>query len=360
MDSVLPSAVDPTIMSGRDGSNPSDTMRERVEGSGWRLWILMRLDRYLLSGAIMVGVFAALVLLSFAGLSPFRALAADADAIQTLFSAMIAPIITGVTLVVTIGQVVLSQELGAVGDQRERMQEAMEFRRDIETARGGDTGVSPPEPAAFLRELVASTEDSAERLQDVVEDERDEELRERVDEYVDDLDEHAETVRADIEDAQFGTFDVIWTALNFNYSWKIFEAQQIRDEHEESLSEEANDAIDEMITLLKFFGPAREHVKTLYFQWELINLSRALLYAAVPALVVVAGMLMYVDADAVTGTTLGVDDLTLLTSAAFTVSLVPFIVLLAYVLRIATVAKRTLAMGPFILRESNRDAESDV
>jgi hypothetical protein len=303
-------------------------------------------------------MFVGLVLLSFAGLSPFRTLVEDADALQNLFSSMIGPIITGVTLVVTIGQLVLSQELGAVGDQRERMNEAMDFRRDIEDASG--MGISPPEPAAFIRELVAATEDSAERLRDVIEDERDEELRERVNEYVDALDEHAETVREEIEDAQFGTFDVIWTALDFNYSWKIFQARKIRDQHSESLSEEANDAIDEMIDMLQFFGPAREHFKTLYFQWELINLSRALLYVAPPALVVVAGMIMYVDTDAVTGATLGIDNLVLLTSAAFAVGVLPFVVLLAYVLRIATVAQRTLAMGPFILRESSRDAESDV
>jgi hypothetical protein len=253
---------------------------------------------------------------------------------------------------------VLSQELGAVGDQRERMKEAMDFRRDIESA--SDMGTSPPEPAAFIRELVAATEDSAERLRDVIEDERDEELRERVNQYVDALDEHAETVRAEIEDAQFGTFDVIWTALDFNYSWKIFQARKIRDQHSESLSEEANNAIDDTIDMLQFFGPAREHFKTLYFQWELINLSRALLYVAPPALLVVAGMIMYVDGDAVTGATLGIDHLVLLASAAFAVSVLPFVVLLAYVLRIATVAQRTLAMGPFILRESSRDAESDV
>ena len=341
-----------------DDSSPSDTMRERAAGSGWRLWVLMRLDRYVLAGVILLAIFASLVLLSVAGPSPFRALVEDADALQTLFGSMIGPIITGVTLVVTIGQLVLSQELGAIGDQRERMQASMEFRRDVEDL--GSFGVSPPEPAAFLRELVAAIEDSAERLRETTADEREEEVRERIDEYVADLDEHAETVRADVEDAQFGTFDVIWNVLSFNYSWKIFEARQIADEHRDALSEEATEAIDEVIEALTFFGPAREHFKTLYYQWELINLTRALLYAAVPALVVVAGMVMYVDSDAVTGTTLGVDNLVWLTSAAFTVSLAPFVILLAYVLRIVTVAKRTLAMGPFILRETERDADSDV
>lgn len=330
------------------------------EERGLRPWIVMKLNRWVLSGGILFVVFVSLVALSFAGLSPLENLAEDADALQNIFSSMIGPIITGVTLVVTIGQLVLSQELGAVGDQRERMQEAIEFRQDIESSLDLDMGTSPPEPAAFLREMVAGAENRAENLRDVMEDERDEELQEEVEEYVADLDENAETVREGLEDAQFGTFEVIWSALNFGYSRKIYDARKIREDHQESLSEDANDAIDEMIETLKLFGPAREHFKTLYFQWELINLSRAILYAAVPALVVVAGMLMYVDVDAVSGATLGIDNLVLLTSGAFTVSLIPFVILLAYILRIATVAQRTLAMGPFILRESERDADSDL
>jgi hypothetical protein len=41
-------------------------------------------------------------------------------------------------------------------------------------------------------------------------------------------------------------------------------------------------------------------------------------------------------------------------SAAFTVTLIPFLLFTAYILRIAPVAKRTLAIGPLILRESQR------
>lgn len=334
------------------------TMLQRAEESRLRLYVLLRLNRWVLSGMILSIVFAALVAMSALDLGPFRSLVQNDSAIQNIFSSMFGPIITGVTLVATIGQLVLSQELGAVGDQRERMDEAMDFRRTIESE--SDLDVSPPEPAAFLRELVAATEDRAERLRDVVEDDRDEELKENVNEYVDSLDQNAEAVREKIEDAQFGTFDVIWAALDFNYSWKIFQARRIRDEYGDSLSEEAEEAISDTIEMLKLYGPAREHFKTLYFQWELINLARALLYASIPALIVTAGMLMYVDGGSVPGVTLGVDNLVWLTSGAFTITLVPFVVLIAFIFRIATVAQRTLAMGPFILRESSRDAESDV
>ena len=340
------------------GNGADDTLLERAEGSALRLWILMRLDRRVLSVGILSIVFAALVGLGAAELGPYREIVEDVDAIQNIFSSMFGPIITGVTLVATIGQLVLSQELGAVGDQTTRMEESMEFRRNVEDEGGME--VSPPEPAAFLREVVESTEAKAERLIELMDGEGNEELSETVTEYAESLDEHAEIVREKLEDSQFGTFDVIWAALDFNYSLKIFQAREIRHDYEDELSEEAYNTLGEAIEMLKLFGPAREHFKTLFFQWELIDLSRALLYASIPALIVTASMLMYVDANTLPGTTMGIDNLVLLTSAAFCITLAPFVILMSYIFRIATVAKRTLAMGPFILRESSRDADSDL
>nr|WP_239642054.1 hypothetical protein [Natrinema versiforme] len=41
-------------------------------------------------------------------------------------------------------------------------------------------------------------------------------------------------------------------------------------------------------------------------------------------------------------------------SASATLALVPFFLLAAYVLRIATISKRTGSLGPFILRRAER------
>jgi len=102
------------------------------------------------------------------------------------------------------------------------------------------------------------------------------------------------------------------------------------------------------------FGPAREHIKTLYFQWELITFSQLTLYTAVPALIIAGVMMGAVDATTFTGRTLGVADLAWVIGAAFALTLTPFLLFVAYLLRILTVAKRTLAIGPLILRESQR------
>ncbi len=339
-------------MSDADSSDDSGG-QERLGGT--RLWILLQLNRWAFTVAILLVVYVVLVAASLLDLTPLRTIVENQDGIEFLFSAFIGAIITGTSIVVTINQLVLSQELGAIGDQRERMSEAMDFRQTVEDTISEDA--SPPEPGAFLFELVDGVSERARELEEVMEDERDEELRKKIADYVDDATENAENVKGNLENAQFGTFQVIWNALSFNYSRKIYDARKIRDDHADSLSDEANEKIDHMIDTLKLFGPAREHFKTLYFQWELINLSRALLYIAVPALTIMGIMIMYVDGNTLLGSTLGVDNLVWITSAGFVVGISPFVVFITYILRIATVAKRTLAMGPFILRESERDED---
>ncbi|MFC6716847.1 hypothetical protein ACFQGT_16660 [Natrialbaceae archaeon GCM10025810] len=329
---------------------------ERTGESGIRLWLLIRVNRWVLTAAILVGIYVAFVGASILPLAQFRTVVQNQYAVEYLFSAFIGAIITGTSIVVTINQLVLSQELGAVGSQRERMTGAMEFREDVESDIV-DEDVAPPEPAAFLWELVDGVEEQADRLQSTVASDHDADLVDEVDSYVDDLVDNARSVKDDLENAQFGTFDVIWNALRFNYSRKIYDGRTIRAEYDDELSKEAAEAVDDTVRALKYFGPAREHFKTLYFQWELINLSRALLYIAVPALVVVGVFVSYVNSSVVAGSTLGVDNLVLVAGAGFVVGLAPFVVFTVYILRIATVAKRTLAMGPFILRETQREED---
>ncbi|MFW6321238.1 MAG: hypothetical protein ACOC0Z_05255 [Halohasta sp.] len=336
-------------------SAPGDRLEDRVGTSRYWLGFLIGVDRWLLAAAILLAAFLALAVTSQLGLTPLRRIATTQNGLRYLFSPFIGAIITGTSIVVTINQLVLSQELGAVGDQRNRMNNAVAFRTDIETL--VDEAVSPPEPAAFLDGIVGAIRRRATRLDEQLVAEDSADGPETVDRFVEEIRQNADMLSEELSDAQFGTFGVLRAALDFNYSWKIYETRRLRERHGESLSTEATDTFEELIDLLEAFGVAREHFKTLYFQWALIDLSRALLYIAVPALVVIGALVMYVDATTIYGATLGVDNLVWLSSAGFTVGLAPFVVFTVYILRIATVAKHTLAMGPFILRETSREVE---
>nr|WP_309221747.1 hypothetical protein [Halorussus sp. MSC15.2] len=345
-----------------DGSSndpqPNDTMRERADESRVKLWLLLEANRWSVAGVLLAGLFLALVALGVLDPSPLQRSVAVSDPTETLFQAYVTAIVTGVTLVVTLNQLVLSQELGPVGDQRNRMQGAMEFREDVEDVL--DAPVTPPEPSAFMKRLVEETRSRATALRDDVADSPDADLRDQTAEFVGELQTNADAVSDRLADAEFGSYDVLSAVLDFNYSWKIFRTRSLRNRHADSLTDDAEASFEDLEEVLRFFAPAREHFKTLYFQWELVDLSRGMLYSAVPALVVASSMIIYYDARAVPGATLGVSNDVLLTSLAVTVSAVPFMLLLSYILRIATVAKRTLAIGPFVLREVDQDDRLDA
>jgi hypothetical protein len=337
---------------------PGDRLRERADRSRTALWVMLEANRWHVVLALLGVLFVALVLAG--ALLPGAAGSLRAsDSIDALFQALLTATITAVALVLTLNQLVLSQELGAVGDQRERMDGAMAFQADVADAI--DEPVSPARPAQLLRALVTRAGEQARTLDAAVPEEAP--MREAVSDLTDSVVENAERAAQGLDDARFGSFAVTSSALNFNYSWKLHTAARLQADHGDAMDDEASDALGGLVETLRLFGPAREHVKTLYFQWELVDLSRHILVAALPALVVSGSAVAFLDDGAFATTLAGVDALVVVVALATTVSLLPFAVLLAYVLRIATVAKRTLSIGPFILRETDavddRDWEQD-
>ena len=327
-----------------------DTMRERAGENPLKLWLLLGANRLVVTAVLAGSVFVLFVLAGVFLLPPFRATLPTSDVIETLFSAMLTSVITVVTLVVTISQLVISQENGPLGDQRQRMSESLDFRDYYGELVDGPT---PADPTTFLRGLVELSAERADALRDSVDDGGGE-LAAEIDAFTDSLLSNATTVEDQLEGARFGTFDALFAALNYNYSWKLFQIDRLREEYTDELTDEQGTRLDELRTSLAMFGPAREHVKTLYFQWALVDLSQLILYAAIPALLVAGCMLAFVGEGTFPGRTLGVDDVLWVVAGAFTITLVPFLLFAAYVLRIVTVAKRTLAIGPLILRDSQR------
>ncbi|WP_246279789.1 hypothetical protein [Natronomonas salina] len=333
---------------------PDYTMRERV-GSRWdkaRLQVLLNANRMALTGVVTVGMFVSFLLLGAA--TPFRQYMLTMGPTRYMFQALVGALITGVTLVVTIAQLVLSQEIGPLGGQRERMSDAMSFRGDVEESFGS---ISPPEPEAFLQALIANSREKAEAFRDAVDGTANGDLQEDVDQFTDHLADHADIVVEKLDGKTFGEYAVVEAALDYNYAEKIYQARRVRDRYGDDLSEDERRALVDLLHVLSFFGPAREYIKNLYFQWELVDLSRNIIYTTIPALVVTGSMAIYLSPSMFQGSTLGISDLVWVTSAGVTAGFVPFVLLSTYILRLATIAKRTLAIGPFILRDSERSSD---
>lgn len=332
-----------------DDPGPGDTMQERASDTRLKRWILLDANRWSIVGLLTIGLFTMLVALTAASPAPLTILQTESS-VNFVFSSLVTGVITAVTLILGINQLVIAQELGPLGKQRNRMDGAMDFRQDVEDAAG--LTVSPTEPATFFRALVEASQKQAETVRNALGDDTAGDVSEEIETYIDDITDNASEVSNQLKGTEFGTFQVLNAALDYDYSRKIHTGRRIQNEYRSFLSEEVLSEFNDLLEILKFLGPAREHFKTFYFQWELINLSHAILYAAVPALIASFTMILFFDPTFVSGMIFGMNTAVLVVCVSVTIGTVPFIVLLAYILRIATVAKRTLAVGPFTLRKT--------
>jgi hypothetical protein len=334
-------------------SGPGATLDERVESRRrrFRLYVLLDLNRWILTAALTVGLFLFLLVLGALDASPLPLTLQQGGAAKTVFRAYIGAVITGVTLVVTLGQVVLSEDLVPLSSQHDRMTGAMEFRRTVEKFFGT---TSPSEPNEFLRRFVETSADRVRTLSQEVADNENAELRDEIDRLRADIEESADTVDDELKEAGFNAYRVIRAVLDYSYSWKIYRARQIRNEYGDSLTDDEQEALDDVIDVLELFAASREYFKILYIRQEFVNLSQTILYLAVPALGVTVAAFIYLNGGSFPGATFGIDNLIWIFSAALAFVSMPFLLLTAYFLRIATMMKRTLALGPFILRESER------
>lgn len=307
-------------------------------------WILLEANRWLVTAVLSAILFGILVAVGTYGTTGF---VPGESPVQNLFPSLVTALITGVTLVVTINQLVLSQELGAVEDQRDRLRGAMKFRADAESSI--DRSISPTDPAAFLCAIVVAARTQATSLVEIVDDGASDAVRQDFEAFSETVSEQADRAERGFRDAEFGTFDVLDAALGYDYSGQIVAVRTLRSEYETAFSESADGAAEDLVTTLELFGIAREHFKTLYFQWALVRLSRAMMYVAIPALAVSLSIVLFVDLDGMTGASAGIEHRLLVVAIAVTLSVTPFFLLIAFLMRIATVAQRTLAIGPFRL-----------
>lgn len=210
---------------------PGDTMQERASDSRLKRWILLDANRWSIIGILMVLLFGTLLVLTDVSPAPVTILQTESS-VNFVFSSLVSGVITAVTLILGINQLVISQELGPLGKQRNRMQGAMDFRQDVEDVAG--LTVSPTEPATFFRALVEASQKRANAVRDAMGDDIGGDAREDIEEYTDDITDNASEVSDQLTGAEFGTFQVLSSALDYDYSRKIHSGRRIQSEHRSS------------------------------------------------------------------------------------------------------------------------------
>lgn len=131
-----------------DISQPPETMVEQAGNNRVTQWLLITGDRRAVAAAMLVGTFVAFVIFGLYGPRSIQKFLSTGT-IGTLFYALMTGIITTVTLVLTLSQFGLSQQLSDLGTFRDHMNHSMEFRRDTRTT--SMSASAPDSPRSSFR-----------------------------------------------------------------------------------------------------------------------------------------------------------------------------------------------------------------
>ena len=316
-----------------------------------RRWVLLEGNRLVVSAGLLVLVYLVLDPMGHWVPDLFGVHFGSPHRVTELLNALLGGIFLLVSIVVTIASLFVTQEQGPLSQQFNRVQEAGELRQDIEDAAG--VTVTPTMPDEYLYVLADAIVTKAGRLESAVgeaEADTTEELRQKVDTYLHEMADQTRRLRDDIE-ADASTLSLVLATLDYDHVLLSNQLRQLRAEHDDTLPAEADETAEQLQQLLRHFAATREYFKTLYFSREFATLSKHLIYVSLPAIVLVSFVLLHASDFPNTHTS---------TAVVATISLAPFALLSAYVLRVATVATRTRSTGRFRVEDHDGDRVFDL
>ena len=311
-------------------------------------WFQLDANRWAVTALLAVGTFLAIVLVGTYGPAPVESFLTAGISPGSILVELLKTIVSVVVIVLSINQLVLSPGLGPVGEQRNRFEGTIDLRERIESHTGAR--VVPTSPAHTLKLLVDALIDGAERLREVADESSDPEFAADVDDYADAVVDEASSVSRILRDSRFGRFDATSAALRIAISEKVRGIDELEARHGAALSKAEQAALDEMGDRLQLFAVGREYLKTVYVRSEYIELSEGLLYTGLPCIVVTYSAAQLYTPTLFRGEALGIDALLMFVAGAVTVSLLPLLLLIAYVFRLAAMSRSTLFIGPFAAR----------
>lgn len=306
-----------------------------------REWLLLSGNRLLLSSVVLFAVLVMLYGAVLQGLIPFRR---ETPLLYLLF-ALISGNFTLITIVVSLSQFILTRHLESPGEVREQVNDMLAYRREVgETSRRATPPVTPSDFFAMLFHTLRHEVRVLER-DDRAATGPDGTIQRGLDELTRGLDHHASYVIDLLERSEVGLVFALFSTLSADYERYLYIAWYLQSEHTEDLSASTVETLDQLVTTLKQIDVARRVFKTAFIQAELASLSRRLLYIGLPVLVATLVLMLLFTAPASVPTSSAF--LSAIIPAVVTAGLAPIVLLAAYVLRLATVARRTASMYPF-------------
>ncbi|WP_226039752.1 hypothetical protein [Natrinema sp. DC36] len=271
----------------------------------------------------------------------------ETAAVETVLNTFLGGIILLVSIVVSINSIVLSYDIISIGAQEDRLRGTLEFRREI--GHLTDTEHSIMDPASFLSMMVGVINQRAHELETVTEelDGRDaEEIREHIETILQTI----EYIEKSVDQTGGGEFSALWLGLDLNLGPLMERSRVLHLAYADELSDSDEDRFERLIRAFELITTGRHFFTTLYYRREFSMLSRTLLIVSLPAILGTATTILAINANILPQIWIfGLSPLLTFVAAAFTTALAPFIILTAYMLRVATVTLRATATEPFVL-----------
>jgi hypothetical protein len=309
-------------------------------------WVLLDANRLAVTGALLTFVFTSIILVGEAYTLEMQKLLVETAAVQSILDTFLSGIILLVSIVVSINSIVLSHDITSLQDQENRIGGIAEFRQEVGQLAGADE--RPTDPGSFLALMAEIIQGQTAALKEVAEA-GDEELVEEIEEHTEAITRTAERLTDSGGGAEFS---VIWLGLEVDYGPHLDRSRSLKKDYASKLSEDVDERIDDLVRSFQLFATGKEYFKTLYYTREVSQLSRTLLVVSLPAILVTVTTILAIDAELLPDFwLLGLPPLLVFVASSFAIALVPFLVLTSYILRLATVARRTASAGPFSLNQ---------
>ena len=251
-------------------------------------------------------------------------------------SALITGNIALITLVVAINQVILSQQLESPGSIRDEIERTAEYQQTALNQQATQT-----DPPNFLQQLLQQTRQHTQSLEEFLPKSSD-----KVSEQLlTNLPNHCKQSSDQLESASDTLSNVIVPILGVNYADYIQNCHQLRAQYDEKNHGELHTMLDQLTSDLQNLDVARQYFTTEFMKEELATLSRSLLYIGIFSISTPVALLFQLTTYPEPFSPMPI----LFTVAALTAlfGLIPIALLIAFILRIATVAHYITSITPF-------------
>lgn len=307
-------------------------------------WFLLTGNRLLVSLVILLGIGAAFFVVGILGIATVT----TPSRVMWYLNGTVNGLLTLVPISVGVNQIILSHEFGSIQDLYERRTDVTDFRERVEERT--DTTVSSPHASTFFGTLLSAILDAAKTLQHGPDRPKDSQLTDDIQSVARSIVEQADQVNNELAANGTSMLQTFLVMLNYENSYQFYEIRRLQKE----LSDHDVETPDELQQLNELFveiDAARQFLKTVVVERQLARLSRLLIYTGIPAVTIaVIGIFTYRD---IAGLTVPHSLLVVIAGTIIVTTLIPLVILGAYILRVATIARHTAAYGPFI-PESNK------